>query len=76
MPRLVSAKTLVRSIHGPQQKSTNAPSNTLNARDDHPRGDFTHYRNEVVMKLVRITIVIVVIALIMAFAAVAVGYLK
>jgi hypothetical protein len=34
------------------------------------------YRNEVVMKVVRITIVILVIALIMAFAAVAVGYLK
>ena len=37
---------------------------------------FLFYRNEVVMKVVRITIVIVVIALIMAFAAVAVGYLK
>lgn len=85
MPRLVSAKTLVRSIHGPQQKSTNALSSTLNARDDRARGDFRHcleatrrllfYRKEVVMKVVRITIVIVAIALIMAFAAVAVGYL-
>ena len=34
------------------------------------------YRNEVVMKVMRITMVVVVIALIMAFAAVAVGYLK
>jgi hypothetical protein len=40
------------------------------------RAGFLFYRNEVVMKVMRITIVVVVIALIMAFAAVAVGYLK